>query len=77
LLIPFNSLSFEELDAFILGVLIAFMTLIFSVGNLIGWIMPRKLKNYFNRNYKPIEEETFSEIELMKIIRKELSKGGK
>ncbi|MFX1276517.1 MAG: hypothetical protein ACFFBP_19560 [Promethearchaeota archaeon] len=45
----------------------------FYFGSLIGWIMPKKLKLYFNKNYKIIEDKEFSEEELMNLIRNQLS----
>ena len=73
LFMPFNAKSFEELQTFIKGLLILIMVLIFSVGNLIAWMMPTKLKNYFNRNYKSFKEEHLNEKELMDLLKDQLS----
>ena len=50
-------------------------SLAFSAGSVIGWMMPQKLKKYFNRNFQPIPEVDLSEKELMEKIKKELSEG--
>jgi len=47
--------------------------MIFYFGSLIGWIMPKKLKQYYNRNYQPVEELDLSEEELMNFISNQLS----
>jgi hypothetical protein len=54
-------------------VFIAISFIIFSFGNLIAWLMPKKLKIYFNRNYKPKVQEDLSENELMEKIKSQLS----
>ena len=74
LFMPFNAKSFEELQTFIIGLLILIMVIIFSLGNLIAWMMPEKLKNYFNRNYQSIEEENLSEKQLIDLLKDQLSK---
>lgn len=57
-------------------ILIAITIYIFSIGNLIGWVMPKRLKAYFNRNYKPTSEEEISEKELLDKISSQLKGGG-
>ncbi|TFG18213.1 MAG: hypothetical protein EU531_00870 [Promethearchaeota archaeon] len=59
----------------IVFIFIASALLIFSFGNLFGWIMPNWLKSFFNRNYKAKEEETLSERELMDMIERKISGG--
>ena len=46
-------------------ILIAITIYVFSIGNLIGWVMPKRLKDYFNRNYKPTSEDDISEKDLL------------
>lgn len=36
----------------IIAILLLLTNIIFTIGNVIGWFMPKKLKNYFNRKYK-------------------------
>jgi hypothetical protein len=75
LLFPFNSTSFEELFTFVVGLLLEINFLIFSIGNLLAWLMPKQLKDYFNKDFQPLQEETLSEKELMEEIKLQLSKG--
>ncbi|MFX1555956.1 MAG: hypothetical protein ACFFC9_01785 [Promethearchaeota archaeon] len=56
--------------------LVAITIFIFTFGNLIAWIMPKKLREYFNRNYVPITEDFLSESELMEKIKSQLAGGG-
>lgn len=59
----------------VLSIFVASAFIIFSFGNLIAWTMPKKLKKYYNRNYKvPISEE-LSEKDLLDKIKAQLSKG--
>jgi len=58
-------------------ILVAITVFIFTFGSLIGWVMPRKLKKYFNRNYKTITDESLSEEELMSKIKSQLAGGEK
>jgi hypothetical protein len=58
----------------ILTMFIASSFLIFSFGNLIAWVMPKKLKQYFNRNYSSTFDENISEDEIMEKVLKELKK---
>lgn len=54
---------------------VAATLILFSFGNLIGWLMPQRLKNYFNKNYTKIEEESLSEKDLLQKIKSELKRG--
>ncbi|MFX0058073.1 MAG: hypothetical protein ACFE8J_07210 [Candidatus Heimdallarchaeota archaeon] len=54
---------------------VAITIFIFTFGNLIAWVMPNKLKKFFSRNYKPIEEEVLSERELMEKIKLQVARG--
>ena len=75
LFMPWTRKGFEDPLAFTIGILIFTVTIIFSAGSVIGWMMPQKLKKYFNRNFQPIPEVDLSEKELMEKIKKELSEG--
>ncbi len=46
---------------------------LFIFGNLIGWIMPARLKSYFDRNYLVQDDADVNEDGLLKAIRKELA----
>ena len=54
---------------------IAITIILFSIGNLIGWIMPQKLKDFFNRNYKVPTDDSLSEKDLIDKIKGELLEG--
>jgi hypothetical protein len=43
-----------------------------------AWLMPKKLKDYFNRkeNYMATEDKEYTELELIELIKKELDRGG-
>jgi hypothetical protein len=60
-----------------LFIFVASSLLIFSFGNLLGWLMPKSFKRYFNRKYKTKEEENFSEKELIDIVRMKIAGGEK
>ena len=49
--------------------------IIFSIGFSLAWIMPQGLKKLINKDYQSLDEENFSEDELMSLIKKQLEKG--
>jgi hypothetical protein len=57
-----------------MAILIASMNAIFSIGNVIGWMMPQKLKDYFDSNFKPTLFEIIPEEELIEKIKNELAR---
>lgn len=59
----------------VVSIFVASSFIIFSFGNLIAWIMPKKLKEYYNRNYKVPISEDLSEKDLLDKIKSQLSKG--
>ena len=65
---PSNLMSLIVLG-FISTISIVFVTL-FGL----AWIMPNWLKNVLNRGYTPLEEESYSENELMDLIKNQLSR---
>ena len=74
LLIPIDTYDWEQLNSFIIGLLITINTTIFSIANLFAWVIPKKLKNYFNRHYQGVIEEELTEDEIMNKIREDLHK---
>ncbi len=54
----------------------AFSFLIFTFGNSIAWMMPKRLKGYFNRGHTLPKDEVLSENELLEKIRKQLAERG-
>ncbi|MFX1238972.1 MAG: hypothetical protein ACFFAS_20210 [Promethearchaeota archaeon] len=48
------------------------LMIIYSVGSLIAWFMPKRLKIYFNKGYASIEAQEFSEEEIYKDIKSQI-----
>jgi len=69
--------DFSNESVLISYIIIAIISLIFSIGFCIAWIMPTKLKKYFNRNFHPNEEKEIPEDEIIKLIKNELIGGNK
>ena len=59
-----------------LALIITLLNIIFAILSLIAWVMPRKLKEYFNRGYFKTEDEELSEEQLLAQVKKQLLKGG-
>ncbi|TFG30287.1 MAG: hypothetical protein EU532_01490 [Promethearchaeota archaeon] len=57
---------------FVFGIT-AILTVVFSICYAIAWFMPKRLKNYLNRDYEIIKEKELSEEDLVRLIKKELS----
>lgn len=55
--------------------LTALLSISFSVAFAVAWIMPNRIKSYFNRGFAPLHEGEITEEELMNLIRKEREKG--
>ena len=53
---------------------ISTISLIFVLLFGLAWIMPNWLKNMINRDYTPIKEESYSDNELMELIKNQLTK---
>ena len=53
---------------------ISAISIIFVILFGLAWIMPNWLKNLFNKEYSPVEEEYYSENELMELIKNQLYK---
>jgi len=75
ILFPYRA-SFESPLMATITILIVFLNIIFAVLSLIAWVMPKKIKDYFNRNYSKSEDEDLSEEELLAQVKLQLSKGG-
>jgi hypothetical protein len=74
LFMPIDTYDWEHLNSFIIGLLITINTTIFSIANLFAWVIPKKLKNYFNRHYQATIEENLTEDEVMNKVREDLDK---
>ncbi|TFG08304.1 MAG: hypothetical protein EU539_02795 [Promethearchaeota archaeon] len=59
---------------FIIFIITFSLALIYSFCHLVGWLMPKWLKNYLNREHLVLEEAKYSEQELMTLLRNQLSK---
>jgi hypothetical protein len=53
---------------------VAATIIIFSLGNLFGWLMPKKLKKFFNKNFEVVDDEKITEKELLEKIQSELKR---
>jgi hypothetical protein len=65
--------GFETTYGLLIGIFFLISILIFTLGNLIGWVMPERLKLYLNRGYQPSTEQELSEVEIMEKIKSKLS----
>jgi len=68
--------DFTNLQSLIVFGIIALISLTFVILFGLAWIMPQWFKNHLNKNYEPIEEVSYSEKELMELIRNQISKRG-
>lgn len=75
IIFPYRA-SFESPLMATITILIVFLNIIFAVLSLIAWVMPKKIKDYFNRNYSNSEDEELSEELLLAHLKSQLLKGG-
>jgi len=75
IMVPYR-VSFESSLMATLTIIITSLNIIFAVLSLIAWVMPKKLKDYFNRDYSKLEDEEISEEQLLTQVKKQLLKGG-
>ncbi|MFX1278000.1 MAG: hypothetical protein ACFFA3_01190 [Promethearchaeota archaeon] len=72
--IPYNVIGLYEFPNVIYSYIILGFTIFYSICAFIAWIMPKRLKKFYNRGFKRLSEKEYSENELMEVIEKELSK---
>ena len=77
---PFN-LEFGNIStpqSFLIYSITSIITLAYGLLFTSAWIMPKRLKNYFNRkgDYTATEDKEYSEDELIELIKRELDRGG-
>ena len=72
--LPFGDISSTQ--SFIVYGLVSILILTYGIAFTLAWIMPNWLKKYLNRGYHTVEDEEISEEELMKLIKKQISKEG-
>ncbi|WP_371801844.1 hypothetical protein [Candidatus Lokiarchaeum ossiferum] len=70
-LLPMDGTGYTSIQGMIVGILLLIVSIFFGACQLIGWIMPPKLKAYFNRDFQPKNSyqninEDLTEEELMK-----------
>lgn len=70
--LPFGDISTTQ--SLIVYGLVSILILTYGIVFTLAWIMPNWLKKYLNRGYHPVEDEEISEEELMRLIKKEMSK---
>jgi len=71
---PFRVIDVFAFPYIIYGYIILGFTIFYSLCMFLAWIMPKRLKKFFNKDFKqPIDKE-YSENELIEIINKELDK---
>ncbi len=76
LFMPWTTEGYYNPQGLIVGFIVIIVFVTFSVGSVIGWMMPQKLRNYFNKGFQPIKEESLSENELIEKIISELTNRG-
>ena len=72
--IPYNVPGTFSFPNIIYGYIILAFTIFYSLFMFISWIMPKTLKEFFNKDFKKLTDTEYSENELMEIINKELRK---
>ena len=73
-LIPYNFVPGPDFLSVLLVAFITSFTIFYSSCMLIAWIMPPRLKAYFNRDYQVLSEKEYEENELLELIKEELKK---
>jgi len=76
-LFPYTNVDIFDFPNVIYSYMLLGFTIFYSVGMFIAWIMPDKLKRYFDKNFQPIEETEFIEEELMERINRERKNSNK
>jgi len=61
--------SIEPLESFIVFGTAAICSVIISIGSIITWLMPNKLKEYINKDFVKLIDKNFSQEELTEIIK--------
>ena len=72
--LPYTPDLLDNLQYAIVAILIASMNAVFSIGNVLGWMMPRKLKHHYDKKFESLKFESIPEEELLKKIKKELAR---
>ena len=59
----------ETLINLVYSLSIGNVLILFAITSLIGWVMPNKIKTYFNKGYEPLEEKEYTKGEIITIIK--------
>ncbi|MFW9929342.1 MAG: hypothetical protein ACFFD1_08125, partial [Candidatus Thorarchaeota archaeon] len=70
-LFPYHDVDIYVFPNIIYSYILVGLTIFYSIGMFIAWIMPQKLKRYFDKDFQPSEEKEFTEEELMERINRE------
>lgn len=73
-LMPYR-VSFESPLMVTLTITIVTFNILFAILSLIAWVMPKRIKSYYNRAYSKSEDGELSEEELLAEIKLQLLKG--
>ena len=74
LLLPIDGTGYTSPQGIWMGIMLLIVSIFFGLSQVIGWMMPSKLKAYFNRGFTPATDdhpEELSEEELMKQLMEE------
>ncbi len=69
--IPHNVIGIYAFPNNIFSYIILGFTIFYSLCTFVAWVMPKKLKRYFNKDFQIIEEKELTEEELLERINKE------
>jgi len=72
--IPYNVVGPFSFPNIIYGYILVGFTIFYSLSAFLGWVMPKRLKESFNKDFKRVHDKDYTENELMEMINKELSK---
>lgn len=72
--VPYNVVGLWAFPNVIYGYIVVGFTIFYSLSAFLGWVMPKSLKKFFNKDFKRPTEKEYSENELMEMINKELIK---
>ena len=70
-LFPYHNVDIYAYPNIIYSYILVGLTIFYSIGMFIAWIMPQKLKRYFDKDFQLGEEQEFTEEELMERINRE------
>jgi hypothetical protein len=70
-LFPYKNVDIYVFPNILISYTLVGIVIFYSFGMFIAWIMPKKLKFYFDRDFQPTEEKEFTEQELMERIKRE------